>query len=133
PLPFDLSGHSDVLDIGYLTTSVKNVEWVNNAAISGPIVSGAVDLTQSSGAFGMTSDLSGVSDQVKAAAAAAPLVAVLDPQGRLIPLTIDPRGFDKDMYRVFTFSNYGSPHAIKPPKASSVVQATTKNYGFFNS
>jgi hypothetical protein len=69
---------------------------------------------------------------VKAAAAAAPFSALLDPKGRLIGLTIDTRSFYKDMFRVFTFSDYGSPHAIKPPTASSVVQATAKNYGFFN-
>jgi len=62
-----------------------------------------------------------------------PFVVTLDGQGHLISLVLDSRAFDKDLYRKFTFTDFGSPRAIKPPPASSVVPATAKNYEYFNS
>jgi len=58
---------------------------------------------------------------------------VLDSQGRLVTLTVDTRSWDKAFYRVVSFTDYGSPHTIKPPPSSSVVTATAKNYAFFTS
>lgn len=122
-LPFDLSGQDDILDISDLLASVSNVQTGSDG------VTGMVDLTKAAGLIAPTSAIQNATTQ----ASAVPFAAVLDSQGRLTSLVIDTRSFSKEAYRAVTIRNYGSPHAIKPPPASSVVPATAKNYDYLNS
>jgi hypothetical protein len=121
--PFDLSG-PDAFGVSQVLTAVSGVQRTDATHLTG-----TVDLTQATGPAKPTS-----SDLQKAGAAAktTPFTIVLDAQGRLVSVSINADGYNKDMTRSIAFSNYGTPSAINPPDSGSVVPAPEIVYTILN-
>ncbi|HKD97693.1 MAG TPA: hypothetical protein VKB69_08825 [Micromonosporaceae bacterium] len=121
--PFELSG-PDAFGVGEVLTAVTGVK-----ATDATHLTGTVDLTQATGpAKPSDSDL----QTAGAAAKTTPFTVVLDDKGRLASVSINADGFDKDLTKTIAFSNYGSPTAINPPDAASVVPAPDVIYQILN-
>jgi hypothetical protein len=122
-LPFDMSGFDDPLelnDLMHVTNGVKQP--------SATTFTGTVDLVQAGGLSCPSSD---ELSPYGAKPSSTPFTAKVDSKQNLVQLVVDTTSFDKTLYRKFTFSDYGAPHAIVAPPASEVVPATAENYKLF--
>jgi hypothetical protein len=122
--PFDLSG-PDAFGVTTLLTSISNVTQVDATHING-----SVDLTKATGVD--APDASTLS-AAGAGAKAAPFSATLDASGRLVDFKVNADSINKELSEEITFSDYGSPSAIKPPLPAQTIPAPAAVYQIFNS
>jgi hypothetical protein len=122
--PFDMSGSDDIFGVSGLLRSVDDLRRVD-----GTHVAGTVDLTASTGVAAPSP-----TDLAKAGAEAkkTPFRVALDGQGRLAEVDINADGFDKDLSRTISFSDFGSPASVTAPAAADVAPAPAAVYDLFN-
>jgi hypothetical protein len=120
---FDVASR-DPLDLAQLVAGITTVSQSDATHLAG-----SIDYTRSHGVSAPDAD---ELSEVGAAAQTTPFTATLDPEGRLLAVTIDADAYNPDLTRTITLSAYG--HAPDParPAAATVVPATPTVYQLFN-